>query len=134
MNYKNILTSDYWFNIDTIGLHLVDKVVLGIGVGFVVVGIVLALINRRTKNPFDKALLGKFTSALLATGFVEMIWFVFRYENAVYLGTLFVAGLIGLAFLVRLVFLVKDLFKNRKAALETWQKEQIKLKYLTKQR
>lgn len=134
MNYKNILTSDYWFNIDTIGLHVVDKVVFGIGVGFVVVGIVLALINRRTKNPFDKALLGKFANALWITGAVEMVWFVFRYENAIYLGTLFVAGLIGLAFLVRLAFLAKDLFKNRKAALEAWQKEQVKLKYLTKQR
>ncbi len=134
MNFKNLLTADYWFAIDRTSLHLIDKTVFGIGIAFIVIAIVLVLIRRRTQSPFYRSLLGKFSNIFWITGALEVVWFGFRYENAVYLGTLFVAAFIGLIFLLRAGFLTKLFIRNRKTALQAWQREQVKNKYLPKQR
>ncbi len=132
MNFKNLLTSDYWFNIDRTGLHLFDKTVLGIGAGLVLLSIVLMLIKRKVSNPFDKAIVTKLATAIFWFGLLEVFWFGLRFEYVNIFGTKFVSGLIALSFLTRIGYLLIKYMRNRKAALASWQKEQLKLKYLPK--
>lgn len=132
MNFKNLLTSDYWFDVDRTRLHLFDKTVLGIGVGFVVLSGILYLIKRKVQNPFDKQIAEKLAVAIFWLGLLEVLWFGLRFEYVAMLGTKFVAGLIALSFAIRIIYLLIKYLRNRKAALVAWQKEQTKLKYLPK--
>lgn len=133
MNYKTLLTSDFWFQVDRSGLHLSDKIILWIAVGLVVLACLQFLGSRYVTRPFDKEILRKLAGATLWFGLLELLWFVFRYEYATMLGTHAAALVIALPFLIRIGYLKIKYLRNRKVALAIWQKEQVKLKYLPKQ-
>jgi hypothetical protein len=133
MNYKNLLTSDYWFDVDRTRLHVFDKTVLGVAIGLVLLSGVLYLVKRKVQNPFDKQIAEKLAVAIFWLGVLEALWFGLRFEYVAMLGTKFVATLIAVAFGIRIIYLLIKYLRNRKAALVAWQKEQTKLKYLPKQ-
>lgn len=134
MNFQALLTKSFWFTINPAVLDQVDYAFLILGVVFIVASILSFILKLRIKNSYDKNLFKKFSSAFLITGLLELIWFGFRYEHIAFFGTHFCAGLIVLVFLIYMGFVFKDVFKNRTALVGKWEKEQINLKYLPKQR
>jgi hypothetical protein len=133
-NFKEFLNPDFWFAVDRASLHLTDKVIGGIALGLIVLAIAFFVAQRRVASPFDRDILSKFSAATFWFGLCEALWFGMRYENAYFLGTRIVAALIAVVFLVWLGFITAKYLRQRKPALAAWQKEQIKLKYLPKQR
>lgn len=130
MNYKNFLKSDFWFSVDPVRIHLSDKIFFIVGAAFVVLSIILKIFLNKIKNPFDREITRKFVSVTFVTGLLEVLWFGVRYENAAFLGVKAVATAIALAWIIRILYLLKIVVFKRKAATEAWEKDVVKQKYL----
>ncbi len=131
-NFQKLLTKDYLFKVNTVILLRSDKLFFVIGGVLVVLAIIFKIASLYAPNPVDKVLRNKFYRLFLTTGILEVIWFGFRFENVPFFGTHFVALLIlliGAAWFVKLVVSTIMHYKGDKVS---WEKDQVKLKYLPK--
>jgi hypothetical protein len=130
VDFKKLISKDYLFAINRVALTRSDKMFLWLGVGAAVVGIVLWLIKFYVSNPVDKKFLNKLAKIISATGLLEILWFGARYENVMFFGTHFVAIVILLGSVAFTIWTAVKYLRNRKIETGTWQKEQVKQKYL----
>ena len=132
LNFHKLLTKDYLLNINRVLLTRSDKLFFVIGAAMVILAIVFKIASLYAPNPVDKILRNKFFRLFLTIGISEVIWFGARFENIPFFGSHAVALailLIGAAWLIQLA---ASIIKNYKADKVTWEKEQMKLKYLPK--
>ena len=135
INFKDIhlgnyLSTNFWFNVDRIGVHLVDWTFLAIGVALVALAIIAKLFSIYIKHPVTKKPLNRMFKVFLSTGLVEAVWFGFRYQNANVIGTHTLAVLILIVGFLYFIPIVKYYFKAYRKERDDWDKEQLKLKYL----
>ncbi|MBL8029752.1 MAG: hypothetical protein JNN11_00710 [Candidatus Doudnabacteria bacterium] len=129
---KEIFSSEFLFQIDRVMLHDIDKALGFFGAGFLVLGLVFKLAALYAPTPVDAKYRNKFFSILFFTGIYETAWFGLRFQNITFFGSHFVAFLGLLVGVVcALVVLVKT-FKTYKTEKQSWEAEQLKLKYLPK--
>jgi hypothetical protein len=130
-NLHKLVSSPYLFTNAVIYTRS-DKMFFAVGALAVILAIVFKIAALSSKSPVDKETRNKFYQLFLTIGISEVVWFGFRYENATFLGSHFVALVILLIGLVWLIWLLVSLMKNYKGDKITWEKEQLKLKYLPK--
>jgi hypothetical protein len=132
MNIKQFFTYQNLFQINTAFISPREKLFFLSGVILILLSIVLKISSVLAPNPVDGKYRQKFYHLFLSIGLVEILWYLCRYENAMFFGTHFVALLIVLIGLVWLVAILTGMFKNYKKEKDVWEKEQVKLKYLPK--
>jgi len=132
MNIKNLLTSQYLFQVNPAMFSVSDKLFLAIGAFSIVLAAVIKFAAMRAPNPIDKQYREKFFKLFLTVGLWEVMWFMFRYENIRFFGSHFVALLGLLMGLVWLVVIGTGFVKGYTTQKQEWEKEQLKLKYLPK--
>ena len=132
MNLKNLLTEQYLFEINAFSLDRSDKIFFIMGAAFVVVAAVLKLAAVMSPSSIDFKYRQKFFRFFLTIGLAEVIWYGARIQHVRFFGSHFVAWLILLVGLVWFVGIAIVLFKNYSKEKNAWDKEQLKLKYLSK--
>ncbi len=132
MNIKQLFTYQNLFQINTAFISPREKLFFLSGVILILLSIVLKISSILAPNPVDGKYRQKFYHLFLSIGLVEILWYLCRYENAMFFGTHFVALLIVLIGLVWLVAILTGMLKNYKKEKDVWEKEQVRLKYLPK--
>ena len=130
-NLHKLVSSSYLFTNAVIYTRS-DKMFFAAGCLMVILAIVFKIAALSAPNPVDKVLRNRFYKLFLTIGISEVVWFGFRYENATFLGSHFIALIILLIGLIWFVCLAVSVIKNYNGNKDTWEKEQVKLKYLPK--
>ncbi|MCL5667281.1 MAG: hypothetical protein M1383_05945 [Patescibacteria group bacterium] len=129
---KNIFTTKFLFQINTVSLEKTDSLFLYIGAILTVLAIVFKLAEKFAPTPIDRKYRGKFFNLLLTIGLCELVWYGARLQNVRFFGTHFVALLVLLIGVAWLVSLVIKMAKNYGVEKDRWEKEQVREKYLPK--
>ena len=132
MNFKQYLTPQYLFQINTAYVSPREKLYFLAGVILILLSIGLKISASLAPNPVDGKYRTKFYHLFLSIGLGEIFWYLCRYENVMFFGTRFVALLIVLIGLVWFVAILVGMLKNYKKEKVIWGKEQVRLKYLPK--
>lgn len=130
INWKELISNEYWFGIDRAGMHLTDKVVLYFGVAMVAIALIVLVVRLVSNDKLKRPVYNRLLSVLFTVGLLEMLWYVLRAQFVNALGTrfsAFIVGLFGLYFLYQPVKYL--LFKYKKDANEM-SRQQLKEKYL----
>jgi hypothetical protein len=131
IDWKQIVSPDFFFKIDRVRLHRSDWAVLIVGALLLIAGIMASVYKRSRQVPYAKILIARLVRLYITIGILFVLWFAFRYEVVRWFGTRFAAVLILVYGLVWLGFIAADYFKNYRPNKELWEKEQLKNKYLT---
>ncbi len=129
---KEFFTYKFLFQIDRVMLHDLDKALGFLGAGLLVLGLVFKLAALYAPTPIDTKFRNKFFSLFFFVGLYESIWFGLRYQNVTFFGSHFVAFVGLIIGLVWTVLLLVKMVKTYKSERQSWEAEQIKLKYLPK--
>lgn len=132
INWKELLTKQFWFEIDRVMIHRIDKAFLMVGLALFVIGLILKIVSRFTSNQFSRRIVSKVGSIALVVGFFEAVWYGLRYQYVNVLGTHFVAALILLIGLLWLIPTVRYWIKKYPNDVADWQKELQRNKYLSR--
>lgn len=133
MHYlKTFFSPQYLFHFNSAHIDPSEKLFFLAGVVLVLLAIVLKISAVLAPSPIDSKYRHKFYTLFLSIGISEIIWYLFRYENVSFFSTPFVSWLIVLVGIIWLVSLVVSIIRNYKREDQTWQKEQVKLRYLPK--
>ena len=132
MNLKHFFTSDYLFTVNTVYISPKEKLFFVSAIVLVLLSIVLKIASKLSQNPADVKYRTKFYHLFLTIGLSELAWYFCRWQNVRFFNTKFVAWLIILLGIIWFVKLAVSTFKNYSAEKDTWEKEQIKAKYLPK--
>jgi hypothetical protein len=134
INWRELITTDFWFAIDRTHIHPSEKAFIYIGLAFIVLGIIFLVYARLTKNQFLAKVSTRFAKIFLTTGIVEGIWYAMRTQYAQVLGTKFVAALILLLGIIWLIGPIKYLIKHYKVDMAVAEREASRQKYLNQKR
>lgn len=130
INWKELITKQYWFGLDRGVVHLTDQIILYTGAALVLLGVILLIVKLISKDTLKKPQISRVSSVFITVGLLEMLWYVLRWQYVNALGSRFMAALIGI---IGLMFLWKPikyfLFSYRKDVV-IQSKEQLKEKYL----
>lgn len=129
---KQYLTAKYFFYINPILLDRSDKVFFAAGAVLVLLAAVFKLSVVLSPTPVDKKYRNKFFKLFVTIGIAEVIWFGARAQDVMFFGTHFVALLVLLIGLAWFVALIIRLIKNYSSEKISYEKEQVRLKYLPK--
>ena len=132
MDYKNLFTTKFLFQIDRVMLSRADNIFLTVGLCLTVLAIVFKLAALYAPNPVDAKFRGKFYSLFLTIGLSEIVWFGFRYQNVNFFGSHFVAMLMLVIGVLWFGWIAIKMFRHYGREKTDWDKEQVKLKYLPK--
>jgi len=132
MNFKQYLTPPYLFQINNAYVSPQEKLFFLSGVILILLSVVLKIASVLAPNPVDSKYRRKFYGLFLSVGLAEIFWYLCRYENVMFFGTRFVLFLIILIGIVWLAVILAGMLKNYKKEKQTWEKEQVRLKYLPK--
>ncbi len=134
INWKELITKQYWFGLDRGVVHLTDQIILYTGAALVLLGVILLIVKLISKDTLKKPQISRVSSVFITVGLLEMLWYVLRWQYVNALGSRFMAALIGI---IGLMFLWKPikyfLFSYRKDVV-IQSKEQLKEKYLNMNR
>lgn len=130
--FKQFLTVKYLFQINSVMVESGDKYIFVTGIVLVILGAVFKLASLYAPDPINKKYRQKFFSLFMFAGISEIVWYGARVEDIRFFGTHFVAWLLILISLVWLLLLLVKMIKNYRKEISVWEKEQVKLKYLTK--
>lgn len=134
INWKELITKQYWFGLDRGVVHLTDQIILYAGAALVLFGVILLIVKLISKDTLKKPQISRVSSVFITVGLLEMLWYVLRWQYVNALGSRFMAALIGV---IGLMFLWKPikyfLFSYRKDVV-IQSKEQLKEKYLNMNR
>ena len=133
MPLKSFFTANYQFSVNSAMLDRGDSIYLLFGAVFILLSVSVKIAAVLAPNPVDKKYRDSFFNALLTAGIWEIVWFALRWQNIRFFGSHFIALLgllIGVAWIA-----TKAVFMFRHYALEkeSWEKDQVKLKYLPRQ-
>lgn len=130
MDFKDLVTTKFLFEINRLSIEQSDKIFFAIGLALVILGIVFKLAEIFSPTPADKKYRRRFFTILFTIGLLEVLWFGFRFQTIRFFGTHFAAILILAAGAFWAVFAIKDLVRNYRKEKQVWEKEQVRLKYL----
>lgn len=134
INWKELITKQYWFGLDRGVVHLTDQIILYAGAALVLFGVILLIVKLISKDTLKKPQISRVSSVFITVGLLEMLWYVLRWQYVNALGSRSMAALIGV---IGLMFLWKPikyfLFSYRKDVV-IQSKEQLKEKYLNMNR
>jgi hypothetical protein len=128
-NLHKLVSAQYLF-INAVIYTRSDKLFFAAGCLMVILAIVFKIAALSAPSPIDQTWRNRFYRLLLSIGISELVWFGFRYENAAFLGSHFVALVILLIGLIWFLVLLAGILRGYKKTKTEWQKEQLKLKYL----
>lgn len=129
-NFKKLISADYLFAIDRVSLHRSDHLILAIGIALVVIAIITFFTARFASNKFSKKFWQRISVWALVIGLLEVLWFGFRVEYIRVFGThaaAFIVLLIGIAWFIPIL---KYRLTSFRSDIDSWEKEQVKQKYL----
>lgn len=127
---QQFLSYYFWFKQPSIILTNVDYWFGYIFAGLIVPAIIIRVSARFIKNPVSRKLILKFWRLTFTTGLIGLMWFGVRFENTQVLGLRFWAGLIIIAGIIWLIFILKYLFFNFFNEKKEFEREKLKSKYL----
>ncbi len=130
IKWKQFATTDFWFGIDRVSIHMADRIVLFIGIALVSLGIAFFVLRFINRNPYMRKVSSQFATIFFVIGFAELIWFGLRTQYVATLGTHFIAALIGLIGLIWAYFPTKYLLGGYQTDIREAQRQQMKEKYL----
>ncbi len=130
INWKEVFSQKFWFDIDLATLHRSDYLILYIGAALALVGIGLSIYRIMVKNQFLKKVAGRIAQIFITIGLLEVLWFGLRYENTRGLGTKFTAALIFLVGLIWLYWPVKYIITRYKTDMAEAERKVMRDKYL----
>jgi len=133
IDFRKLVSSDYLINIDPTALHRSDKAFLIIGAALTIAGIIFRLTSMSSHHPPARRMWRRLSLWALTIGLVEVLWFILRYQQAMYLGSHLVAFLILLIGIIWLVPLLKYWLGQYRHDVGQWQKDQVKQKYIKMQ-
>lgn len=128
--------TDFLFSTPPESLASADLAIFAAFAGFLVLALLSKILqlNQNKTDPITAGLLRRLSRGFFTFGILGGLWAGLRYLSIPYLGVRFVAGLIGLGFLIWLYFfLVYAFFRFPKMRGE-WQQESLKRKYLGRSR
>ena len=131
MDIKKLFTYNYQFTITT-AVSRGDKLYAVLGGILILLAVVVKIASILAPNPVDKKYRGMFYAPLLTTGLWEVVWYGLRYEYINFFGSHFVAWLGLLIGLVWFAFVAIKTIHHYGMERTTWQKDQVRLKYLPK--
>lgn len=123
INWSEVFSSQFWFGVDRLGLHLTDRIILVGGATLVLVGIIILIVRFISNNHLLKPYYAKLTSVFLTIGLLEMLWFLLRTQYVNALGTRFTAAGIILVGLLWLIQPIRYLMTQYKTDYELHQKQ-----------
>lgn len=133
IDWSLVWSSQFWFGIDRFKvISMADKIILWFGVGLLAVGIIVLVYRLLSKNVLLKPILGRISSVFITVGLLEMFWFLLRSQLVSTLGTRTTAVLIGLVGLGFLYNPIKYFLKQYAHDAVSYQREELKNKYLQK--
>ena len=132
MNLKQYFTQAYLFNIDTAFISPKEKLFLFAGAILVLLAVVFKIASVLALNPVDKRVRQRFYVLFLTIGLSELVWYLCRIQNARFFGSHFVAWFIVLIGLVWFVTILVSVIRSYRKDKGSWNKEQMKMKYLAK--
>jgi hypothetical protein len=130
--FKEYFSSQFLFQINRIQVQPIDKFFLAVGVFALVLAVILKLSARYSPGPVDTKYRNRLSGVFFFLGLTELVWYGFRIQFVRFFGTHFLALLLILVFVVWLLAIVWKMFKNYKGEKSSWEKEQVRLKYLPK--
>jgi hypothetical protein len=130
MNLKQFVSPQYLFQFNTAYVSPQEKLFFLAGVILILLSVALKISSVLAPNPVDKKFRNKFYHLFLTIGLGEIFWYLCRYENAMFFGSLFVALLIILIGIVWFIGILVSIFKHYSEEKTAWEKEQVRLKYL----
>ncbi len=134
LNWRELITADFWFGVDRIRIHTSETAILYIGAALVVLGIITIIASRITKNLFLRQVLGRFAKIFFTIGILEGIWYLLRTQYTAVLGSKAVAVLLLLWGIIWLYWPIKYLLKNYKEDMAKASREASRQEYLTRKR
>lgn len=132
INWHELVTTKFWFFIDTSRIHPSEKAFLYLGGVLIILGFFKVLVARFIKNKFLANVAVRFAKISFTIGALEIIWFGLRYEYAQVLGTKFVAVLIVLAGIIWMYWPLKYLLTRYKTDMAQASLQASREKYLKK--
>lgn len=130
INWKELISGEYWFGVDRATMHLTDKIILYFGVGLVVLAIVLLVFKLLSKNDLIRPVYNRLISVFFTVGLLEMLWFLLRSQYVYALGSRLAALVVGVIGLIYLYKPAKYLLLQYKKDSQVLSKQQLKEKYL----
>lgn len=128
LNY--LLTMRYWFDIQPAITSTTSKVLLGLGIAFVVVSVVAKYKASHTVIPAEKKLWERFIAPGITMGLLLIVWVGARFQQGNIIGSHFVGWCLVLIAVAWFVPAIKYFIKEYGKSVDAWQKEQDKLKYI----
>ena len=132
MNWKTLFTSEFLFEINRIQIEPADKFFLLVGVVALVIAVILKLAAKFSPSPIDSKYRNKLFNVFLFVAVAEIVWYGARAQLVRFFGTHFVAMLVILIALAWLIMVFWKMFRNYRGEKQSWEKEQVRLKYLPK--
>lgn len=129
-HFRNLISKQYLFQISYTGLSRSDKEFLLLGALALVFAVMFKFAAVFSPTPVDKKYRNRLFNLLLTVGLWELVWFLLRSQDIIFFGTHFVALLGLLIGLIWLAMIVSSMFKSYSSEKQTWEKEQVRLRYL----
>ena len=130
MNFKELFSYQYLFQIDRVLVHKSDKALGFLGAGLLILGVVFKLASMYAPTSVDAKYRNKFFKVFFSIGLAEMIWYGLRLQLVTFFGSHFIAFLILLIGFIWFVIVVISMFKNYSKEKSVLEKEQVRAKYL----
>jgi Ca2+/Na+ antiporter len=132
MKIQDFFTRQYLFDINSAFISPAQKLMLFGGAVLVLVAVALKIAARVAPTQVDSKYRSKFYNLFLTTGLLSLFWYLCRFENVMFFGSRFVAFSILLIGIIWLVAILVSMIKKYGMEKQTYEKEQVKLKYLPK--
>lgn len=133
IDWSLVFSSQFWLGIDRFkGISMADKMILWFGVGMLAVGIIILVYRVVSKNQLLKPSLNQVSTVFITVGLLEMFWFLLRGQFVTALGSRLAAVIVLLIGLGFLYSPLKYFWKHYHQDKETFDKQQLKNKYLQK--
>jgi hypothetical protein len=127
---NELQTSRYWFGQALPGFHWADYIFMGYAAFLIVLGIVLLVYRRSTKDRLKKDLIRRWYYFAFTIGILGLIWTGLRYELVRVLSTRFMIVLIYFIGDLWILWLLKYSFVDYKKNRQITDREEQKRKYM----
>jgi hypothetical protein len=132
MKIQDFFTTQYLFDINNAYISPAQKLMLFGGAVLVLVAVALKIAARVAPTPVDSKYRSKFYNLFLTIGLLSLFWYLCRFENVMFFGSRFAAFSILLIGIIWLGAILVSMIKKYGTEKQTYEKEQVKLKYLPK--
>ena len=132
MTLKSFFNPQNLFDVNVAYTNPQERLFFLIGVILILLSVVLKISAVLAPSPVDQKSRNKFYVLFLSIGLAMIIWYFFRDENVMFFGSVFVASLIVLTGVFWFIAIIVSLFKHYGKEKAIWEKEQVRLRYLSR--